>query len=139
MTITSRRAVLGATAAFAVLPTAAFAAKTVVAKTTAAPAAGHIRGLWDEVINLSIRLGEHDTPIVHSMSGLPGWMYDTGEANALGHARYEKLIGILRATPTSSEDVAIIARAASHIDIENGPRTYGAARLASAAMTLQAA
>ena len=142
MTMTRRHAVLGATAALAVLPAAglatAAAAKTTVA--TAAPvAAGHVRGLWDEVINLSIRLGDHATPIVHSKSGLPGWMYDTGEANALGHARYEKLIEILRATPSSSEDIAIIARAASHVDIENGPRTFGAARLAAATQSLRAA
>ena len=140
MTITRRHAVLGATAAFAALPVAGIAAPSVgtPAASAAAVAAGHIRRLWDDVIELSIKLGNHDTPIVHPKSGLPGWMYDAGEANALGHARYEKLIEILRATPRNSEDIAIIARAATHADIENGPRTYGAARLAAAAQSMAA-
>jgi hypothetical protein len=137
---TTRRAMLGATAAFAALPAlpaAGFAALSTPAATPAV-ASGAIRRLWDDVVELSIKLGNHDTPIVHGQSGLPGWMYDKGEANALGHARYEKLMEILRSQPQSSEDLSIIARAASHIDVENGPRTYGAARLSAAARTLAA-
>ena len=139
MTITRRNAVLGATAALAVLPVAGLAAPSVTVPAAATPhAAGAIRVLWDQVVDLSIKLGDHATPIVNPQSGLPGWMYDRGEANALGNARYEKLVAILRSTPQTSEDIAIIARAATHADIENGPRTYGAARLAAAATSLAA-
>ena len=58
MTVTTRRAMLGATAALAVVPTAAFVATSSVAP-AAAPiaspvAAGEIRQLWDKVIDLSI-------------------------------------------------------------------------------------
>lgn len=141
MTMTTRRAMLGATAAFAAipaLPTMSFAALSTPATAGAVASSGAIRRLWDEVIDLSIRLGDHPTPIVHGQSGLPGWMYDRGEANALGHARYEKLMEILRSQPRTSEDLAIVARAASHVDVENGPRTYGAARLAIAAQSMAA-
>jgi hypothetical protein len=135
---TTRRSVLGAAAALAAVP-AAFAAPTVSAPAAAgAAAASPIRALWDDVINLSVKLGDFNTPIVNAQSGLPGWMYDRGEANALGHARYEKLIQILNASPRTSEDMGIVARAAAHVDIENGPRTYGAVRLAAAARSMAA-
>ncbi|HRK24015.1 MAG TPA: hypothetical protein PLQ11_03575 [Beijerinckiaceae bacterium] len=138
---TTRRALLGATAAFAAVP-AAFAAPSALSSMTApsaaAAGASEIRHLWDEVIDLSIRLGGHPTPLVAQETGLPGWMYVSGEANELGNARYDRLVKILHATPRSNEDLAIIARAANHCDIQTGPRTYAAARLADAAMTMAA-
>ena len=141
---TSRRAMLGATAAFAAAPAAAFAATSPAtpASIDAAPAAtGAVRALWDQVIDLSIRMNAH----VHEIAaadrgtGLPGWMYVQGEANALGNARYDALIEILKSTPTSAEDIAIIARAATHHDILDGPKGFAHQQLAMAAMTLQAA
>lgn len=134
----NRRTVLGATAALVALPATAFAVPSTPSPIAAQAAERSLGALWNEVVSLSMQLGNHATPIVHPQSGLPGWMYDQGEANALGNTRYGKLIDILRATPRDAEDVAIIARAARHPDIENGPRTYGAARLAHAAMTLAA-
>lgn len=65
-------------------------------------------------------------------------MYDTGEANVLGNARYQQADRHPAQHAATQEDLDIIARAASHVDIENGPRTYGAARLAIASQTLAA-
>jgi hypothetical protein len=142
---TSRRAMLGAAAAFAAAPAAALASAspaTPAGLDAAAPAAtGAVRALWDQVIDLSIRMNAH----VHEIAtadrgtGLPGWMYVQGEANALGNARYEALIEILKSTPASAEDIAIIARAATHHDILDGPKSFAHQQLAMAAMTLQAA
>ena len=145
MTVTTRRAMLGATAALAVVPTAAFAATSTVAP-AAAPiaspvAAGEIRQLWDKVIDLSIRMNAHvyDTTMADRGTGLPGWMYVSGEANDLGNARYDALVQILKSAPQSREDMSIIARAATHADIAAGPASYASQQLAFAAMSLQAA
>lgn len=141
-TMTTRRALLGATAALAAAPAAFTASVAAAAPMTAAPASAaatsSIRQLWDEVIDLSIRLGGHPTPLVAQETGLPGWMYDSGEANALGNARYDKLVAILHSTPTSTDDLSIIARAASHCDIQAGPQSYASARLSQAAMAMAA-
>ena len=147
MTVTTRRTILGATAAFAALPTAAFAAPAAPVAVAAPPSAaaaaptGAIRQLWDEVIDLSIRMNAHvhDTAMADRGTGLPGWMYVAGEANELGNARYDRLVQILKSTPQSSEDISIIARAATHGDIVSGPASYANQQLASAVMTLQAA
>lgn len=140
----NRRAILGATAAIAAAPVAGVAAVPAPAKfatpAAAAAAKGSVRALWDEVIDLSIRMNGHayETAIVDRGTGLPGWMYVEGEANALGNRRYDALMAILHARPESAEDIAIIARAATHGDIASGPKSFAAARLADAAMTLAA-
>lgn len=142
---TSRRAMLGAAAALAAAPAAALASASPAvmpaALETAPAAAGAVRALWDKVIDLSIRMNAHaqDIAAADRGTGLPGWMYVPGEANALGNARYEALIEILKSTPASSEDIAIIARAATHHDILDGPKSFAHQQLAMAAMTLQAA
>lgn len=144
---TTRRTILGATAAFASAPLSVFAATGATAPASAPVAAaaapvlsGDIRRLWDEVIDLSIRMNAHaqETASVERGTGLPGWMYVSGEANDLGNARYDRLVAILKAEPTTSEDVAIIARAATHADIAAGPASFAGQRLAMAAMTMAA-
>ena len=141
---TSRRAMLGAAAALAAAPAAALASASPAmpaALGSAPAAAGTVRALWDKVIDLSIRMNAHaqDIAAADRGTGLPGWMYVPGEANALGNARYEALIEILKSTPASAEDIAIIARAATHHDILDGPKSFAHQQLAMAAMTLQAA
>jgi len=136
-TTTSRRALLGATAALAAAPAAALAATGPAPAT----ATGTVRALWDTVMEMTIRLNAHSNAIAAADrgTGLPGWMYVEGEANRLGNARYDALVAILKARPASAEDIAIIARAATHPDIMDGPKGFAHQQLALAAMTLQAA
>ncbi|MCA0423399.1 MAG: hypothetical protein LCH61_08760 [Proteobacteria bacterium] len=141
---TTRRTLLGATAALAAAPVSAIAVaapSATPAPAAAAPAtSGTIRALWDEVIDLSIRLSSHAPALTAADrgTGLPGWMYVSGEANDLGNARYDRLVAILKAQPASADDVAIMARAATHADITSGPATFAGQRVAMAAMTLAA-
>lgn len=145
---TTRRTILGATAALAAAPLSAFAATSPVSAPVVAPVAaaaapalsGDIRRLWDEVIDLSIRMNAHvqETASAERGTGLPGWMYVSGPANDLGNARYDRLVAILKAEPTSSEDISIMARAATHADIAAGPASFASQRLAMAAMTMAA-
>jgi hypothetical protein len=130
---TSRRALLGATAALAAAPAAALA--------TPAPAATSIAALWDEVVDLTIRMGAHGPAIAAADRGdsVPGWMRLSGEANDLGNARYDRLVAILKTKPADADDLSIVARAAGHRDIVSGPSAFAAGRLADAAMSLRLA
>lgn len=143
---TTRRSLLGATAALAAAPalsigTAAPAAAVPAAlPTSAAGVSSDIRALWDKVIDLSIRLNAHaqELAMVDRDTGLPSWMYASGEANELGNARYDALISILKTAPTSADDLTIIARAAAHHDLCCST-TFVKEQLAAAVMNLQAA
>lgn len=132
-TNTTRRAVLGATAALAAAPAAALAA-------TAAPAS-KLAAQWAEVMNLTIRMGAHAPAIAAAERGdsVPGWMRLEGEANALGNARYDRLVAILKSQVETTDDLAIVAQAASHRDIVSGPGAFAAGRLAEAAFSLRVA
>lgn len=138
----NRRAILGATAAFAAAPATSFAAPAapIAPKLAATVEKRSIRALWDQVIDLSIRMNGHvhEAATADRGTGLPGWMYVQGEANELGNKRYDALVAILNAKPETAEDVSIIARAATHGDIQAGPQSFATARLASAAMSLAA-
>lgn len=133
-TKTTRRALLGATAALAAAPAIAIAAP---ASGTSTP----IAMLWNEVTDLTIRMGAHGEAIAAAERGdsVPGWMRLAGEVNDLGNARYDRLVDILKAKPGSAEDLAIIARAAGHRDIVSGPSAFAAGRLAEAALSLRIA
>lgn len=143
---TTRRSLLGATAALAAAPALSISAAAPAAAVPAAlptPAAGassDIRALWDKVIDLSIRLNAHaqELAMVDRDTGLPSWMYASGEANELGNARYDALISILKTAPTSADDLTIIARAAAHHDLCCST-TFVKEQLAAAVMNLQAA
>lgn len=132
-TNTTRRALLGATAALAVAPAAALAAP--------AGTSGTISALWNEVTDLTIRMAAHGTAIAGAERGdsVPGWMRLSGEVNDLGNARYDRLVAILKAKPTTVDDLAIVARAAGHRDIVSGPSAFAAGRLAEAALSLRIA
>lgn len=144
---TTRRSLLGATAALAAAPALSIGAAAPAAAVPAAlptPAAAavssDIRALWDKVIDLSIRLNAHaqELAMVDRDTGLPSWMYASGEANELGNARYDALISILKTAPTSADDLTIIARAAAHHDLCCST-TFVKEQLAAAVMNLQAA
>ena len=100
-----------------------------------------IAAQWNDVMDLTVRLGAHNAAIsaAERPNGVSGWMYLGGEANTLGNARYNKLVAIINSKPANAEDLGIIARAAMHRDILDGPKSYAASRLADAAIALQAA
>lgn len=138
---TTRRTVLCAAAAAAAIPSA-FAAPALRAPAAAAPAAfGAVRALWDDVVNLTIRMGAHADALdaANPATGLPAWMYVPGEANALGNARYDALIAILKSTPETAEDLDILTRAAAHGDIVQGPVSFANRQVALAEQHLMAA
>lgn len=134
---TTRRALLGAAAALASAPAVAIAAQGKSIASGSATIAAH----WNDVMDLTVRLGAHNAAIsaAERPNGVSGWMYLDGEANALGNARYNKLVAIIHSKPANAEDLGIMARAAMHRDILDGPKSYAASRLADAALSLQAA
>lgn len=135
---TSRRALLGATAALAAAPATALAAPVL---TGAGSGSSSIAALWTEVTDLTIRMGAFGTRIAAAERGdsVPGWMRLSGEVNDLGNARYDRLVAILKAKPQSVDDLAIVARAAGHRDIVSGPSAFAAGKLAEAALSLRVA
>lgn len=142
---TTRRTLLGAAVAVAAVPAAFAAPSAATPMATVVPAApvasGSVRALWDEVVNLTIRMGAHADALgkANPATGLPGWMYVSGEANDLGNARYDALVAILKAAPASAEDLDIMTRAASHCDIVQGPVSFANQRVAMAEQRLMAA
>lgn len=137
---TTRRTVLCTAAAAAAIPSA-FAAPALRAPAAAPVASGAVRALWDDVVNLTIRMGAHADALgaASPATGLPAWMYVPGEANALGNARYDALIAILKSTPETAEDLDILTRAAAHGDIVQGPVSFANRQVAMAEQHLMAA
>lgn len=72
-------------------------------------------------------------------TGLPGWMHLTGEANALGHRRYDRLIAILNAKPLNLDDLTIVAKATRASDLQLGPKSWAHAQFDRAARELHLA
>jgi hypothetical protein len=130
-TTTTRRTTLAAAAALA------FGSATGA---KAAANASPIKSLWGEARAIDRAMGAHAQAIATAADarGIPGWMVLDGPANALGEARYGKLVSILNAAPADSQDLAIMAHASQDRDIVNGPRAWAGERLAQAAIGLNA-
>ena len=120
----TRRAMMRA-AAIAAIPV--LAPLPAFASAFATPAsASPIAALWARAVALKQQMAPYAAQIdaAFANGGTPGWMRLNDRANALGHARYEALIAILKATPKTLDDLAIVARATGDEDIRNGPRSW---------------
>ena len=117
----TRRTVLAGTAAAAAAP----ALSLVPAASTGAPT--RIARLWAEAEAIKAQMAVHAREIaaMSELTGLAGWMRLGGAANELGNRRYQALIAMIRATPASLDDLALIARATKEDDIRfNGPAAW---------------
>jgi hypothetical protein len=127
-TLTRRTAFAGA-AALAIVPAAAMASATPIAR------------LWAEAESLNGQLAAHRAAIAQAAAngGISGWMRLGGDANRLGAARYERMVAILNAQPTSEADLATMARVVQDDEFRNGARGFAADRLAEATVRMFAA
>ena len=94
-----------------------------------------ISRLWDRAQSLSRQLQAHDTELgfAAARSTLPAWMVASGQANALGNARYETIVQILHSRAASLDDLAIIGKATNDSDMQNGPKSWAHAQFDRAA------
>jgi hypothetical protein len=133
-TTLSRRALVAGSAVLAAGP--ALAVGAAPAGTTP------ISTLWAEALELGSKLaacrGQIAEAAARAGDGVPGWMRLGGEANRIAEARYGKLIAILRETPRSKGDLAILAKVSVDADVTSGARAWAGERLAAAAIALDA-
>lgn len=124
----SRRALVVAGGALAALPASAVA--------SAAPVAGitPIAALWADAERLRVALAAHSDAIAAATDadGIAGWMRLGGDANRLGEERYGKLIAILKQTPRSSGDLAIMAQVTLDDDVRRGGFNWAGEQFAHA-------
>jgi len=121
----SRRGMLGGALAFGLAPMLVPGAPPPHALAAAAESTPVAR-LWARAQALKAQMAPFAARIEAACrnGGTPGWMRLTGKANALGEARYNILIAILKSSPGTIDDLAIIARAAGDADIHGGPRAW---------------
>ncbi|MBL8587835.1 MAG: hypothetical protein JNK46_04845 [Methylobacteriaceae bacterium] len=134
-TITRRRALMAGAAVAA-------AASPAVAAGLGAPSGDTAIGkLWAEAETLRGKLDAYaaDVAAAERLGGIPGWMRLSGEAHALGQARYEALVSILKATPATADDLRLMARAAQSNDMANGPQLWAARQTREALASFAAA
>ncbi len=138
-TIPTRRTMLTAGAALAVVPLAAGVTTGVVSAATATDTP--ISRLWNTAEKLGQKLNDFAPQIAAATEeeGIPGWMRLSGEANIAGHERYSALVSILKAEPKSTADLAIMARTVLADDIQQGPKSWAAQRFAEATLSFHAA
>lgn len=126
--ITRRRALMAGAAVAAAAGPAAAAGLASGAGDTA------IGKLWAQAESLRGKLDAWSAEIAAAerQGGIPGWMRLSGEANAVGEARYQALVQILKTTPKSAADLRLMARAAQDRDIADGPRLWAVAQTRAA-------
>jgi hypothetical protein len=130
----SRRAVVaGAVTAVIAAPSLAIAAAPATAAEPAAVVTPVAR-LWSMAEALGQRMAALNDEITQAArnGGISGWMRTGGEANELGHRRYETLVSILKETPRSNHDLALMGRAAQDSEMLNGPAGWASQQLAAA-------
>ena len=118
----TRRTVLAGTAAAAAAP-----ALSLVPAAASTGGQSRIARLWAEAEAIKAQMAVHAREIaaMSELTGLAGWMRLGGAANELGNRRYQALIAMIRATPASLDDLALIARATKEDDIRfNGPAAW---------------
>jgi hypothetical protein len=122
--ITRRRALMAGAAVAAAASPAAAAGLAAGTGDTA------IGKLWAQAESLRGKLDAWSAEIAAAerQGGIPGWMRLSGEANAVGEARYQTLVQILKATPKSAADLRLMASAAQDRDIADGPRLWAVAQ-----------
>lgn len=99
-------------------------------------------GLWADVQTLDAQLATHRAAITAATEagGISGWMRLGGEANRIAEERYAKLMAILRASPESRQDLAIMAKVTLDDDVRHGAVGWAGEQLArgTIALTLSA-
>lgn len=115
-TITRRRALMAGAAVAAAAGLGASAGDTTIGR------------LWAQAESLRGKLDAYSAEVAAAerLGGIPGWMRLSGEANAIGNARYEALVAILKTSPASADDLRLMAKAAQTADIAAGPRLWAA-------------
>lgn len=125
-TLTRRHIMAGAAAVTAAVPAAA----------SALPTTTPIGELWAKAEALRLKLEAHRVAIAAAArnGGISGWMRLGGEANALGEARYQALIAILKSKPHSPADLAIMGKTVLDEEIGNAAQQWASAQFANAAI-----
>ena len=128
---TTRRHILVGSAALAASPVLS----AVPAFAAPACQTSAISQLWGRAQSLSRQMLVHETELglAAARSTLPAWMVASGKANALGNARYETIVQILRSPAASLDDLAIIGKATNDHDMQNGPKSWAHAQFDRAA------
>jgi hypothetical protein len=121
---TSRRAVLAGAAAASLAPAVAGVAVFVPSGKRSSETA--ISNLWTEAELLKRRLSKFYVEIEagRRCNGLPGWMTARGAANELGNRRYDTLVSMLKQTPETLDDLAILGRVVRQEEMRDGPISW---------------
>jgi hypothetical protein len=129
--LTRRHIMAGAAALAAAAPAAA----------SALPAVTPIGELWTKAEALRLKLEAHRAAIAAAAhnGGISGWMRLGGEANALGEARYQALIAILKSKPHSATDLAIMGKTVLDDEIGNAAQQWASAQFANATIAFHRA
>jgi hypothetical protein len=121
---TTRRAFVAAAGAAATAPV--LPVISALAGECPAPAKTPVAILWERAEALNADLGAFADEIapLTGRAGLPGWMHMAGDANRIGHERYDALIGILKTKARSLDDLATMSRVLNEAEIAHGPATW---------------
>lgn len=124
----TRRNLVAAAAALTAAP-AAIAATPISRSASTA-----IGTLWADAEHLRVKLDTHRAAIAAAAEngGISGWMRLGGEANAIGEARYAKLVAIMKAEPAAQDDLAIMAQVTLDDDFRRGAFNWAGEQLARA-------
>jgi len=124
----SRRALVVAGGVLAALPAAA------VASVAPAVSSTPIAALWADAERLRLGLTAHSDAIAAATDadGIAGWMRLGGVANRLGEERHGKLVAILKETPRSPDDLAIMAQVTLDDDVRRGGFNWAGEQFARA-------
>jgi hypothetical protein len=124
----SRRALIVAGGTLAALPAAAVASTAPAANSTP------IAAFWADAERLRLALTAHSDAIAAATDadGIAGWMRLGGEANRLGNERHGKLVAILKETPRSPADLAIMAQVTLDDDVRRGGFNWAGEQFARA-------
>ena len=93
-----------------------------------------IAALWADAERLRVALAAHSDAIAAATDadGIAGWMRLGGDANRRGEERQGKLIAILKQTPRSSGDLAIMAQVTLDDDVRRGGFNWAGEQFARA-------
>jgi hypothetical protein len=126
---TTRRALLAGAAASLVPVVAgmpASAAQPIVVKPGGPAAMTTISRLWGEAQSLEREMSAFAAEMAEGRrrNGLPGWMSARGCVNDLGNRRYDALVSMLRATPETIDDLAILGEVVRQEEMRDGPASW---------------
>jgi len=90
------------------------------------PGATAISRLWREAEALKSEMSAFAAHMEagRRRNGLPGWMSARGPVNDLGNRRYDRLVSILKATPETIDDLAIVGAVVREEEMRDGPASW---------------